>query len=232
MATRLQLLTRAGIRADMDSSGFPTQVQRELMLDEQAASLWAWMINADFPARRTTVTINATAGGGPYTLAVPGGLLRVVAVRDLRFPSSSVAGWVRRANDLERSVQSNNSAYPFATPMSSANYDLEFDVSLGPVLVMVPPDTTGRFSVECIAGHPGFAADSSSWFGPAPSEEILVLRLAAAMKEKEDPDAARHLNAKADNLLTDLWQVCKSMATPMAINDFITAEEGCYGYPL
>lgn len=224
-ATRLQLLDRAAIRADMDSSGFPTAAQRITTLNEQVRSLWAWMVNANYPAKRTTVSIDATSGGGPYPLTGVADLLRVVAVRDNRFPSTSVQGWVRRANDLERSVVSEGPSLPMFRTVAEVKYDIEVDAVTGPELRLVPPTTIGNFKVECITGHPGLTSDISVWYGPDPSDEVLVLLTAAAWREKEDPAGARHLRAEAADRKSELWQVVQALAAPLRVMDFITAEE-------
>lgn len=226
-ATRLQLLERAAIRADMDESGFPTAAQRIVMLNEQVTSLWAWMLNANYPAKRTSVTITATAGGGPYPLSLPS-LMRIVAVRDNRYPGTSVQGWLKRANDLERSLVSNNTAYPYGSQVSDVQYDIEIDPLAGPTLRIIPPSTTGSFIVEALTDHPGLPYDASVWYGPSPSDEILVLRTAAAMKEKEDPKSATHLRSEASDRLSELWQVCQALATPQQAMDFISMEEPCF----
>ena len=227
-ATRAQLLDRAAIRADMDSSGFPTTDQRITTLNEQVASLWAWMLNANYPAKRTTVTVNATQGGGPYSLSLPN-LFRIVAVRDNRYPGSSLQGWVKRANDLERAFTNGNSLYPIDQLVSEVKYDLEVDPAVGPSIRLIPSSTAGSFTVECLTEHPGLPNDISVWYGPSPSDEVLVLRTAAAWREKEDPRGAGHLRAQADERLSELWQVISAMATPTSVMDFITWEEPCYG---
>lgn len=226
-ATRAQLLDRAAIRADMDSSGFPTTDQRIVTLNEQVASLWAWMLNANYPAKRTVVSITATQGGGPYSLALPN-LFRVVAVRDARYPGSSLQGWVKRANDLERSFVNGSAWYPMEQMVSNVCYDLEVDPATGPSIRLIPPSTTGPFTVECLTEHPGLPDDTSVWYGPAPSDEVLVLRTAAAWREKEDPKSAMHLRAQAEDRLGELWQVVQSMATPVQAMDFVSWEEPCF----
>lgn len=227
-ATRAQLLDRAAIRADMDASNFPLTDQRITVLNEQVTSLWAWMLNTNYPAKRTVVTVNATPGSGPYSLGLPN-LFRVVAVRDARYPGSSLQGWVKRANDLERAYVNGDSLYPIAPPVSEARYDLEIDPIAGPSIRLVPPTTTGTFYVECFTEHPGLPDDDSIWYGPSPSDEVLVLRTAAAWKEKEDPRGAGHLREQANEKMADLWQVVSAMATPTAAMDFISWEEPCYG---
>lgn len=227
-ATRAQLLDRAAIRADMDSSGFPTTDQRIVTLNEQVASLWAWMLNANYPAKRVAISVTATSGGGPYSLALPN-LFRVVAVRDARYPGSSLQGWVKRANDLERSFVGGEAWYPMEQMVSNVAYDLEIDPMSGPELSFTPATTAGNFVVECLTEHPGLPDDLSVWYGPAPSDEVLVLRTAAAWREKEDPKGAMHLRAQAEERLGELWQVVQSMATPTQPMDFISWEEPCFG---
>lgn len=224
-ATRLQLLDRAAIRADMESSGFPTPAQRITTLNEQVRSLWSWMVNANWPAKRTVVSINATSGGGPYSLTGVTDLLRIAAFRDNRFPSTSVQGWVGRANDLERSLQSDGPSIPMPRTVAEVKYDLEVDPVTGPEVRLIPPTTTGNFRVECITGHPGLNSDIAVWYGPDPSDEVLVLLTAAAWREKEDPTGARHLRAEAMERKSELWQVVQAMATPLHMMDFISAEE-------
>jgi hypothetical protein len=229
MPTRAQLISRAEIRANMDRSGFPTADQKVTILNEQAASLWAEMVNANYPARRTVVPVTAVSGTASYPLGVSS-LLRVVAVRDLRINGGlGTAAWVKRANNLERSRQSVALGYTTAfTPL----YDLEIDPAAGPSLVLIPNTLSGSFSVELFEGYPGLATDASIWYGPAPSDEVLVLRTAAAMREKLDPVAAQHLRVEANNRLSELWQVCQAMAAPIQMVDHVSAEEGwCFEDP-
>lgn len=209
----------------MDSSGFPTSAQRITTLNEQVRSLWAWMVNANYPAKRTTVSVNATVGGGPYPLTGVTDLLRIAAFRDNRFPGNSVQGWVKRANDLERSLVSDGPSIPMLRAIAEVKYDLEVDPATGPEVRLIPPSTVGNFRVECITGHPGLNSDIAVWYGPDPSDEVLVLLTAAAWREKEDPAASRHLRAEAMERKSELWQVVQAMAAPISVMDFISADE-------
>lgn len=226
MPTRLQLITRAEVRANMDRSGFPTAAQKIELLNEQAGSLWAEMVNQNYPARRTTVDLAAVSGTASYPLGDELDLLRVVAVWDYRlYGGQTQPTWVRRANSLERGV----SALQLGYQPSRVLYDLEVDPLTGPSLLLLPNSVSGAFRVELYEAYPGLSSDSSVWYGPAPSDEVLVLRTAAAMLDKLNPDSARHLRSEASQRAGELWQVCQSMAAPQRVQDHTSEAEGwCY----
>lgn len=215
MPTRAQLLARAAVRANMDQSGFPTTSQRIDILNEQAGSLWVEMINNNYPAKRTVATINAVSGTSSYSIGAPG-LFRVEAVWDYR---STFPVPLRRANNLERSRSLDTFG---ATPM----YDIEVDPLAGPSVVLIPSTLEGVFKVDYFSAYPGLTDDSSFWYGPPPSDEVLVLRTAAAMVEKLDPTAAGNLRSEANARLSELWHVCNSLATPQRMIDRVSYEEG------
>lgn len=183
MATRLDLRTRARLRADQDSSTFPTDTQYNLFLDEGAREVFGQLIGAGWPADFSTTSITAN-GAASYPI---GGSDTVFAVRGVFTTVGEQRYELRRLNEGARAtLLSQNASAP------AEYYDIRISATLGPVIELLPRPVSGTYLVDYIADHPGFAADGTIWRGPNRSDELIVLSAArkGVLKEGRVQDAS------------------------------------------
>lgn len=179
MATdRANIRTRARIRADQDASGFPTDTQANLIIDECAKEVFFDLVGAGWPADYSTTNITAN-GATLYQLNSGNPILGVVAVyaqigAELfllkRTPEDRI--------DSLRSLSAVSAGQP-------GYYHIRVSSTQGPVVEFLPKPTSGTFRVDHIAEFAGFAADGTVWFGPARSDELIVLKAASKFCKKE-----------------------------------------------
>lgn len=178
MATRAQLRTRARIRADQNDSTFPTTTEYDYLLDECAKSVWYDLVGSGWPINFTV--LNKAVAANPITLGISG---TVAFIRGVFFIEGSNYHELRRVQEGDRAglLSNTGSARP-------SQYDVRIDPTVGPVLELLPQPASGTVRVEYILEHPGFAADGTEWYGPARSDELIVLCTAAKAMRKEGND--------------------------------------------
>lgn len=184
MATRSDLRSLARIRADQDSSTFPTDAQYNTLLDFAGKAVWFDLIRAGWPANFTTVTKTAT-GSNPITLGVSGTIAFIRGV--FRVDGGGVYTELRRLNEGDRA------SLMSTTGTDASHYDVRHDPTNGPVLELLPLPTSGSYVVQYVLEFAGFANDSATWPGPARSDEMVALKAAAmgCRKEGNDQGAAQ-----------------------------------------
>lgn len=199
MATRAQLRTRARTRADQTDSTFPTDTEYNLLLDEAAKEAWYDLIQAGWPINFAAATKSAT-GTNPITLGISG---TVAFIRGVYHINGSTYSELSRVNEGQRASLMSAGGVQAAT-----SYDVRIDPSNGPVLELLPLPSSGSYRVEYVLEHPGFAGDSTAWYGPARSDELLVLRAAAKGMRKEGNDqGAGQLDREYGMLLEKVQQM-------------------------
>jgi hypothetical protein len=181
MATQSELRTRARIRADQDNSEFPTDTQYNYLLDEAAKETWYDLVQSGWPIN-FAVTNKTATGSNPITLGVSG---TVAFIRGVYFISGGTYTELSRVQEGERAALMSTSGSP------ATHYDVRIDPTNGPVLELLPLPSSGQYRVEYIVEHPGLA--TTSWYGPARSDELVVLKAAAkgCRKEGNDQGAAQ-----------------------------------------
>lgn len=202
-ATRLDIRTRARVRADQDAGKFPTDAQYNLFIDEACKDVFGDLVTSGWPIDFSTTTIvyNGSAsgqavGGGADVLGITGVWADVAGER-LE---------LKRINEGHRASLtslSSTGAYP-------AFYDFRVGAS-GPVIYLFPR-VAGTVYVDYIPDHTGLSADGSFWRGPVRSDELVVL--AAARKGVLKEGAARRAEAQTlREEYMELLEKVKAMAS-------------------
>lgn len=194
MATRAQLRTRARTRADQTDSTFPTDTEYNLFLDEAAKEAWYDLVGSGWPINFATV--DKALGANPITIGISG---TVAFIRGVFFINGGQYFELKRVQEGDRAGLLGGSGQP-------AQYDVRIDPAVGPVLEILPPQSSGSCRIEYILEHPGFAADSTEWYGPARSDELIVLRSAAKGCRKEGNDQGAGQLEKEYSMLLDKVQ--------------------------
>ncbi len=176
MTTRAQIRTRARIRADQDDSTFPDDTEYNLLIDDSAKETWYDLIYAGWPINFAVANKTAT-GSNPITLGISGTLAfirGVYRVNGTRYEELQPINEGARASLM--------------TTGDASHYAVRIDPTNGPVLELLPLPSSGTYRVEYILEHPGFSGDSTEWYGPARSDELVTLRAAAKGMRKEGND--------------------------------------------
>ena len=178
MATRATIRTRARIRADQDDSTFPDDTEYNYLIDEAAKEVWFDLVQAGWPVNFSAVDKTAT-GTNPITLGVSG---TIAFIRGVFHNNGGV--W----EELDRVPEGKRAGLMSTTGASAGYYDVRVDPTNGPVLELLPLPSSGTYRVHYILEHPGFTLDSDVWYGPARSDELVVLKAAAKGCRKEGND--------------------------------------------
>lgn len=191
MATRATLRTIARIRADQTDSTFPTDTEYNYLLDLAAKETWFDLVQAGWPINFSTV--DKTATGATLALGVSG---TVAFIRGVFYVNGGTYEELPRVNEGDRARLMGSGA------ARAAAYDVRIDPTSGPVLELLPNPTSGTYRVQYVLEHPGFSADSTEWYGPARSDELVILRAAAkAMRKEGNDQGARQLDNEYQELL-------------------------------
>lgn len=211
MATRLELRTRARLRADQDNSTFPDDTSYNYWLDEGAKAVWYDLIQAGWPInfsfQEGTATAQLTTLGISGTVAFIRGVYR-----------KDNGGYVELAR-IQEGQRAGMLAMAGNTPTA---YDVRIDPTNGPTLELLPAPSGMTYRVEYILEHPGFASDSTVWYGPARSDELIVLHAAAkALRKEGDVQGAAQLDQEYAQRLEHVISMASwfDMRNPPKIRD-------------
>ncbi len=97
-ATRLQLRTRARVRADQDASTFPTDAQYDLLIDEAAKDVFYDLIQAGWPAETEDLSVTLT-GAGSYSLGTPRTMASFTPAWQVQGPVGTDVGTIEWLDD-------------------------------------------------------------------------------------------------------------------------------------
>lgn len=181
-ADRANLRSRARIRADQDASGFPTDAQYNLILDECGKTIFYDLVQAGWPVQSTSQTIVAN-GAASYLLAAGAPIHSITEVY-------YIEGTTRYA--LQRADEERMAEYRSGFNNIQAGYYRPFvDMATGARIEFFPNPAGGSYQVLYIPEWPGFTNDADVWRGPGRSDELIVLMAAAkgCRKEGEVRDA-------------------------------------------
>jgi hypothetical protein len=124
---------------------------------------------------------------------------------------------LRRINEGQRGSLMSQSGQS-----NASHYEVRVDPTSGIVIDLQPTPASGSYAVQYVAEWPGFAADGTEWYGPARSDELVVLRAAqkAAFKEENYPVADR-LGREYDAMLYKVQTMASwlDMRNPASIRD-------------
>jgi hypothetical protein len=189
--TLLELRTRARIRADQDKSAFPSDVQYNYFINEGARETWFDLIQAGWPVDFTSTSITA-AGTSVYQL---NGGSPVLSVRAVWFLLGGNFYELRRLN-LGKEAQMRSA---IGQGNYAAFYEIRQSPTLGTVIELFPSQNSGTYRVDHIPEFPGLVNDTDMWYGPARSDELIVLRSAMKGARKEQ-NMAVELKSEYDEL--------------------------------
>lgn len=175
---RANLRSRARIRADQDSSNFPTDAQYNLILDECGKTIFYDLIQAGWPVTPTSQTIVAN-GASAYTLNSGDPLHSITEVY------ANVNGTVYPVPRADEQRMADYRSVTAAGQPFAAAYRPFVDMALGPRIEFLPTPPSGSYQVFYINEWPGFTNDADVWRGPARSDELIVLMAAAKACRKE-----------------------------------------------
>lgn len=182
MATRLEIRTRARIRADQTDSTFPSDTELNYFIDEGCKEVWYDLVKSGWPISFTAATTAAAASfltlSGAYAVAVP-----VAFIRGVYCYSGGTYYELRRINEGERADLYSTTGVTMPT-----HYEVRIDPTAGIGVEILPYVAGAQIRVEYVREHPGLAADGTSWYGPARSDELVVLKTAAKACRKEGND--------------------------------------------
>ncbi len=177
MATRADMRTRARVRADQDNSTFPTDDAYNVWMDEGAKETWYDLIQAGWPVSFSSQEGTAT---GQFTVL---GISGVVAF---------VRGVYRKDNggycELHRVPEGQRAGLLLQAGNTPAYYQVLIDPTNGPTLELLPAPSGTLYHIDYTLEYPGFADDAAVWYGPARSDELIVLSAAAKGMRKEGND--------------------------------------------
>lgn len=176
MATRLELRTRARIRADQDGADFPTDAQYNGYLDEAAKETFADLVMSGWPIDYSTTTIVANSVTRTYAF---GGSDTVFAATMVYTLFGQQFTELRRVNPGHMAALRSVGA--------SGGFSRFYEVRTGVAGAVIEffPRVAGTYFVDYIADFPGFAADGTVWQGPPRSDQLIVLKAAAMGTRKE-----------------------------------------------
>jgi len=186
MADRSAIRTRARTRADQDSAKFPTDAQYNLFIDEACRDVYGDLITSGWPPDFSTTTISYN---GSSTGQAIGGGAEVFSVLGVWSTVGGQTYELKRLNEGHRAALLSQGA---VGSFPAECYDLRVGTS-GPVIYFFPR-VAGTYLVDYVPDHPGLASDSTVWYGPARSDELVVL--SAARKGVLKEGQARHAAAK------------------------------------
>jgi hypothetical protein len=212
VATRADLRTRARIRADQTNSTFAQDTEYNYWLDEGAKETWYDLIQAGWPINFTA--LEGTASANPTVLGISG---TVAFIRGVYRRDGNGYYELERIQEGQRAglISPNGGTIPSC-------YDVRIDPTSGPVLEMLPAPSSVQYRVEYILEHPGFASDSTVWYGPARSDELIVLSAAAkAMRKEGNDQGAAQLDRERALLLEKVTGMASwfDMRNPPKIRD-------------
>jgi hypothetical protein len=193
MATLATIRTAARIRADQDSSTFPTDAQYTVLIDSAGKEVWYELVRSGWPVGyiSDTVSLGAT---GRASFASLGHADPVMGIRGVFRLDGDTWVELQRLNEGDRaSAMSSTGALP-------AYYDYTLDPTDGPTLEVFPP-AAGQFKLHYIREFLGFTTENTPWPGPARSDEMVILRAAMKACRKEGNDqGARFLEGEYEYL--------------------------------
>jgi hypothetical protein len=200
--TRLQLRTRARTRADQTNSTKPTDAEYNLFIDEACKKTWGELLTAGWNPGYTSTAFTANASLKYYPGSGATDILGIAGVY------GTYAGQVYELRRLNQGDLAKMRA--ITTGQYSTHYEVSWDAANGLQVELFPHIAGGSYTVDYIPDHPGLANDATSWFGPARSDELIVLDVAAKALRNEGSDRdAWVLEKERDKLLV----TCQTLAS-------------------
>lgn len=174
--SRSTLKQRARIRADQDRSTFADDTQYNYLVNEGVREAWYDLVMGGWPVNYTAVNKTAT-GAATITLGASGA---VAFIRGVYYKDGTNYYELRRLNEGDRaSLLSTTGA------ARAEAYEARIDSVVGPVIELLPVPTSGTYRIEYVPEVLELLTDADTWYGPARSDELIVLKTASKACRKE-----------------------------------------------
>lgn len=191
MATRATLRDNARMRADQDSSDFPTDDQYNVYLDKAAARVWRQLVRLGWKPDRGLKAITANSAVA-YEIGED-----VSTILYVHRVDGTIHYQIQRLKDEERTGLMGRTG-------EATRYEIVGGAT-GPLEIELwPTPTSGSYQVRYVKKWVGFDDDQMEWLGPDGSDELIELDAAiqGTMKENGDPsDLKQQLNAAWDDVI-------------------------------
>jgi hypothetical protein len=232
--SRAGLRTAARTFADQDNSGFPTDTQYNLYLDQASRDVWWRLVGAGWPVNFATTLITATGVNThfyPLYAGNPAPLGTVGSVVGVYFQQGTDYYPLHRVNEGKRAALLSSTYMPQGF---AGFYDVRLDAMFGMGVELLPPPAQGLYKIDYLPEYRGFASDTDRWFGPAGSDEMISLRAAwyGVGKEGEARGASQ---ASLSQMYQQVWDEVQRRATwldlrnPAQIRD-VNSERGRFSF--
>lgn len=198
--TLASLRTRARIRADQDSSTFPTDTQYDYLLNEAAKDVWMDLLGAGMP-------YGVGFGGNAalsQALQANTGFLSISADNSANDIAAITGVYMRDGGAYKelKVLPADRRADMLLATGTPTYYRIEHTQSGAKVyLYPVPPDG-GSYRVDVITTLVTMDVNTG-WSGPARSDELIVLRAAMKACRKEGNDQGAQFLAQE---YAELWE--------------------------
>jgi len=214
MSNRAQLRTSSRIAADQENSDYPTDESYNDLLDRAASAVYRRLVASGWVPNRTTVSITAN-GALSYTLGTD--VQTVLSVQRIDGTTSRVPLRRLKLEEFADFMNVSSQGGP------SSAYQITGGATTASAIEFFPTPTQGLYEVRYIPQFAGFVADTDNWYGPAGSDELIILTVAADAKDKEDDDSSA-LRSKlgerwADVIESAQWQDGQGQQTVRDVRD-------------
>jgi len=197
MSTRLDIRNGARIFADQDGEDFPSDVAYNMYIDQACKEVFVDLVMSGWPVDSTSVTVNGTAGTGIQTYSYPSPGDTVFGVTRVYTRSGQGFRDLRRVNPGHISMLRQGGT---TGDGASEYYELRINPTTGPVIEFFPR-VANTYFIDYIVGHPGLPTDSSVWFGPMLTDELVMLKAAMKGAGKEQMDLVKSLQMQYSGLV-------------------------------
>lgn len=220
MATRLQIRTRARVRADQDQSTFPTDAQYNDWIDEACREVWFDLLHSGWPPSFSTASLALPAAPATprgVTMSTDVGVADAAFIRAVYCFFGGTFYELRRLNEGDRA-----GLYSTVGASFPSHYDVRFDNSDGMVVEFLPYVPGAQARIEYVKEHPGLASDGVQLKGPQRMDELVAIKAAAKGCRKEGNDqGAAQLDREYEYLKQCLQDMASwvNMRSPALIRD-------------
>lgn len=214
MATRLQIRSRARVRADQPGT-FPTDAEYNDFIDDAAREVQYELIGAGWPIARSTASGSITSTGAARLVDDWGVTEAVAFIHGVYRIDGTTVTELRRLNEGDRA------SFGSTIGGTASHYEMTISPSDGPIVTVFPAQT-GSYVVHYVAEFPGFTNDAASWYGPARSDEMIALKAAIkGMRKEGDDQGARELEREYAALYETVVRMASwfDMRNPPTIRD-------------
>lgn len=213
LPTRLELMTRARVRADQDGEDFPTNDQYNSFLNEAGKTVFADLVMSGWPMDYTTATIVANGTSQRYAVDETSPVFAITMVY-------TQAGG--QFTELKRVNPGHMAALRTSGGFNGFSQFYEARTGIAGAIIEFFPRVAGTYFVDYILDFAGFPDDTFAWNGPPRSDELIVLQAAAkgCRKEGRKSDASA-LDDEYNTLLLKVKELASwyDMRNPAEMRD-------------